>query len=352
MRTISILTRTAIQNSSHCKLPKHAKSVSTSSKKTIPVVDFGRYLIGNANDKAAAAKEVVDAFTKVGFVYLANHGIPDAMLKGVFDKSKAFFNLPLEEKIKIAWETPESNRGYVSPGREKVTQLLDASDVAKLRDQSPDLKESLEIGKEPSTDFQNRWPNHDPQFRATMMQFYDVAHDLHFEVMRSIGLGLGIGERFFDKFCDKKDHNMRLLHYPEVPCSVFEKEGQARAGAHTDYGSITLLFQDDKGGLEVETAEGWTEATPIPGTIVINAGDLLSRWSNDVIKSTNHRVVAPPPEKVTSGATVHPARYSLAYFCNPNMDATIEGLPGIGKVGLYEPVNTKAYMVKRLSATY
>ncbi|KAJ3110996.1 hypothetical protein HDU96_006096 [Phlyctochytrium bullatum] len=331
---------------------RHRKLATSSGG--IPVVDFSRFLRGNAKDKERAAKDVVDAFKNIGFVYISGHGIPDEVLNGVYDKSKRFFDLPLAEKEKIAWETPESNRGYVAPGREKVTQLTDAAEVAKLREASPDLKESLEIGKEPSSDYQNRWPTHDAQFRTTMMRFYDIAHDLHLEVMRSIALGLGLGETFFDKYCDKKDHNLRLLHYPEVPVSVFDNDGQARAGAHTDYGSITLLFQDDRGGLQVQSPDtgAWIQATPIPGTIVINAGDLLSRWSNDVIRSTNHRVVSPPPEKAANGGQVFPARYSIAYFCNPNMDAMIEGLPGIGEAGKYEPVLTKAYMVKRLSATY
>ncbi|KAI8842937.1 hypothetical protein BC829DRAFT_401436 [Chytridium lagenaria] len=327
-------------SSSWASFPASKRLLSTS---VIPVVDFGRYLKGNETDRRAASAEIVQAFKSVGFVYIANHGIEGKMLDTVFEKSKKFFELDLKEKEKIAWETPESNRGYVSPGREKVTQLLDVTEVAKLREQSPDLKESLEIGKEPSSDYQNRWPNHDIEFRPRMLNFYNVAHNLHLEVMRSIGLGLGIGEHFFDKFCDKKDHNLRLLHYPEVPCGVFEKEGQARAGAHTDYGSITLLFQDDKGGLEVMTpSQGWVRATPIPGTIVINAGDLLSRWSNDVIRSTNHRVVSPPPEKA-NGKNVFP---STLFHC------VLLACRELGKEGLYEPVLTKAYMVKRLSATY
>ncbi|KAJ3330737.1 hypothetical protein HDU76_005000, partial [Blyttiomyces sp. JEL0837] len=105
--------------------------------------------------------------------------------------------------------------------------------------------------------------------------------------------------------------------------------------------------------LEVKTPEGkWAPATPIPGTIVVNAADLLARWSNDIIKSTEHRVVSPPPSSITSTTERYPARYSIAYFCNPNMDAVIECLPIVKEVPKYEPVQTKAYMVMRLSATY
>jgi hypothetical protein len=123
-----------------------------------------------------------------------------------------------------------------------------------------------------------------------------------------------------------------------------------------DYGTITLLFQDDRGGLEVLSPKGkFIPATPISDTIVVNAGDLLQRWSNDVIRSTEHRVVSPPtpPENDT-----YPARYSIAYFCNPNWDATIECLDGCfgaaagGQKKKYSPINTHEYLVSRLRATY
>ena len=124
----------------------------------------------------------------------------------------------------------------------------------------------------------------------------------------------------------------------------------------TDYGTMTLLFQDDKGGLEVLSPKGqYVPATPIPGTIVVNAADLLQRWSNDVIKSTEHRVVAPPSPPIDD---MYPARYSIAYFCNPNWDATISCLEGCygdavdGREKRYEPINTHQYLVSRLAATY
>jgi isopenicillin N synthase-like dioxygenase len=123
-----------------------------------------------------------------------------------------------------------------------------------------------------------------------------------------------------------------------------------------DYGTITLLFQDNRGGLEVLSPKsGFVPATPIPDTIVINAGDLLQRWSNDVIRSTEHRVVSPTTPPTDDR---YPARYSIAYFCNPNWDATIECLSGCygdtagGREKRYSPINTHEYLVSRLKATY
>jgi isopenicillin N synthase-like dioxygenase len=118
-------------------------------------------------------------------------------------------------------------------------------------------------------------------------------------------------------------------------------------------GSITLLFQDSRGGLQVKSPLGtFVDATPIPDTIVVNAGDLLARWSNDTIKSTKHRVVEPPapPE-----GDVYPARYSIAYFCNPNFDKFIDAIPGTyadEKEKKYEGVNSGVYLERRLEATY
>lgn len=120
-------------------------------------------------------------------------------------------------------------------------------------------------------------------------------------------------------------------------------------------GSITLLFQDTRGGLQVRSPKGtFVDATPIPDTIVINAGDLLARWSNDTIKSTKHRVVEPPPKPEDEGKDEYPPRYSIAYFCNPNFDKTIEAIPGTYEEGgkKYGPVNSGAYLVQRLTATY
>ena len=119
-------------------------------------------------------------------------------------------------------------------------------------------------------------------------------------------------------------------------------------------GSITLLFQDARGGLQVRSPNGtFVDASPIADTIVVNAGDLLARWSNDTIKSTRHRVVEPP---VPARAGEYPTRYSVAYFCNPNFEQYIEALPGTwGKDGVgkkYAGINSGEYLVQRLSATY
>lgn len=282
----------------------------------------------------------------------------------MFAHSAAFFSRPQSEKDALAWLTPESNRGYVSFGREQLSQSDDKDDVAKLRNQNPDLKESIEIGREGVEGLPNQLPDkfdaEGVEFTQVVRDFFLTCRDLHTQVMRAIALGMGLNQSFFDSYTDGGDNNLRLLHYPPVLKSVFRgKNGRVRAGEHSDYGSITLLFQDNVGGLEVRSPKGtFVRATPVPGTVVVNAGDLLARWSNNMIKSTMHRVVQPPVGDEESEEekedTLYGARYSVAYFCNPNFDRWIEALPGTwensGKK--YSGINSGEYLVKRLTATY
>ncbi|KAI9856350.1 MAG: hypothetical protein M1824_005478 [Vezdaea acicularis] len=339
----------------------------------IPLIDFSLFRQGALNEKVSVAKAVLDGFQTAGFIYLKNHGISSDCVRTVFKESSKFFARPEEQKDSLAWTTPESNRGYVAPGREKVTDLTDPNDVEALRAQAPDLKESMEIGKENEPGYPNHWPDKFDQegeeFKRVMLDFFEECQALNMLVMRSIALGMGLDERYFDQYTDGADNTLRLLHYPPVGKTVFEKnKAQVRAGEHSDYGdsfqyhgltaadadigSITLLFQDDRGGLQVGTPRGtFVDATPIPGTVVVNAGDLLQRWSNDRIKSTKHRVVEPP---IPPASGEYPARYSIAYFGNPNFDKFIDAIPGTyGSEGKkYPGVNSREYLVQRLAATY
>ncbi|KAI4148138.1 MAG: hypothetical protein LQ340_005220, partial [Diploschistes diacapsis] len=266
------------------------------------------------------------------------------------------------QKDSLAWTTPLANRGYVRQGREKVSQSLTADEVTKERAGNPDLKESIEIGREGVAGLPNRWPDFPEdeegrEFKEAMLGFYGKCKEVHRLVMSAIALGLGLGEDYFDGYVVKGDNNLRLLHYPPVAREVFERNrGQVRAGAHTDYGTVTLLWQDGHGGLQVQGDDGgWKDVVPMEDTVVVNAGDLLARWSNGRIRSTRHRVVEPPAE-LAGGAEEYPARYSIAYFCSPDYDKLIEAIPGTygGELGekKFPGVLTEEYLVQRLTATY
>jgi isopenicillin N synthase-like dioxygenase len=328
----------------------------------MPIIDFGAFLHGDQITRQSVAKEVFKGFQDSGFLYLTNHGIPATTVANAFSKSAKFFTRPQSQKDALGWTTPQSNRGYVASGREKVTlaDLNDREEIAKLRASNPDLKESMEIGREGVEGLPNQWPDKldadGAEFAVDMKAFFLTCKSLHMEVMRAIAIGMCLDAGFFDSFTDAGDNNLRLLHYPAVLKSVFkDNPDQVRAGAHSDYGSITLLFQDNVGGLEVQSPQGtWVRATPIDGSIVVNAGDLLNRWSNGTIKSTKHRVIQ-PPAKEGDTSDMYPERYSIAYFCNPNFDRTIEALPGTYQADAdkkWDPIKSGDYLVMRLAATY
>jgi isopenicillin N synthase-like dioxygenase len=214
----------------------------------------------------------------------------------------------------------------------------------------------MEIGRDWDTTWKNQWPSESqvPGFKQNMLDFYETCHVLHVLVMRSIAIGLDLGEHFFDEKIDEKCHNLRLLSYPPIKTTLLQNDGQARVGAHSDYGTVTLLFQDSVGGLEVQnphTGE-FVPAVPIPDTIVVNVGDLLARWSNDVLRSTLHRVVAPTAKGISESMGMTPVRQSIAFFCNPNFSTEVSCLPNCGDLPKYPPVNAGDYVVGRLAVTY
>lgn len=251
-------------------------------------------------------------------------------------------------------------------GREKLATLDETEEIDTRRESIPDLKETMEIGREGVEDLPNRWPDHiddeGKDFKETMLSFFHVCKELHRQIMSAIALGMSLPEHFFDDFVHEGDNNLRLLHYPPVRKETFQKNPhQVRAGEHSDYGSVTLLFQDRHGGLQVRSPKGtFIDAPPIADTIVVNAGDLLARWSNDTIKSTRHRVIEPPKsageDNDNDSSDTYPSRYSVAYFCNPNFNKVIDALPGtygedIHVEKKYSEITAGEYLVQRLTAT-
>ena len=174
-----------------------------------------------------------------------------------------------------------------------------------------------------------------------MIREAQLGRDLH----RAFALDLGLPPDFFEAKLDRPMATLRLLHYPPRPATV--AEGQLGAGAHTDYGNLTLLATDEVGGLEVRRRDGggWIPAPVVPDTFVCNIGDCLMRWTNDVYVSTPHRVVSPAGRE----------RYSVAFFLDPNPDALVaclDSCAGPGRPAKYPPVTAADYLRQRLDATY
>ena len=165
-------------------------------------------------------------------------------MSSIFSRAAKFFARPQDQKEALAWYSAAANRGYTAQGREKLVVLEETGTEAELRKTVPDLKESLEIGRDDQPETPNMWPSGDDEateFRTEMMAFFETSKALHMQVMRAIALGMGIEENWFDGFTDAGDNTLRLLHYPGVSKSIFKRDDgqlQVRAGEHSDYGTV------------------------------------------------------------------------------------------------------------------
>lgn len=309
----------------------------------IPVIDLDCFVSGDAYLCQNVAQEIYQACHEIGFMYVNNSGISPTLIEEIFMEMKQFFKLPFEVKNKVAWSDAVSNRGYVGVERERLDP-----------DKPGDLKEAFNVGKEDnftgdnSSIILNRWPAGQDKFRETVLEFYQACSKVADTILQAFAIALQLPESFFTLNHTDQNHTLRLLHYP--PLNQTPLPGQVRAGEHTDYGTITLLFQDDVGGLQVCTAEGeWIAAPSIPGTIVVNTGDLMQRWTNHIFCSTKHRVMVPADGRKER------SRYSIAFFCHPNNDTQISCLETCQNADfpqLYPPISAGDYLLSRLQATY
>lgn len=309
---------------------------------TIPIIDVSALVAGDSDGMAVVASKIGAACRDIGFFYVANHGVPRALMDAVFATSAAFFAQDEAVKRETLYSAA-GNRGYVPMKGE----ALDPSKPA-------DLKEAYNIGLELADDdlellagrmfrARNLWPAM-PGFRDTMLAYFDACHSLGRALHRAFAGDLGLEPDYFDDKLDRPMAVLRLLHYP--PALTASEAGQMGAGEHTDYGCVTLLATDGVGGLEVRNRAGeWLAAPHVPGAFVCNIGDCLMRWTNDVYVSTPHRVVSPPGQE----------RYSVAFFLDPNPDADIACLPGCAtpdRPARYAPIRGDAFLLSRLSPTY
>jgi isopenicillin N synthase-like dioxygenase len=297
----------------------------------VPVIDIAPFLRGAPADKAQVAEQVGRACRDIGFLVIQGHGVDPTLSERMRAVSRAFFDLPLAEKARVARPAKDVARGYIA---------LDEESLARSRDPGAygsDLNESLVIGQvdPPPAEYANAtaagrhfapnlWPERPPELRETWAAYYRTMGSLAATLMRIFALALDLPEAFFDASIDKHISRLRVRNYPAQ--RVAPAPGQIRAGAHSDYGSLTILATEDKpGGLQVCNAAGeWVDVPIVDDCLIVNIGDLLARWTNDTWVSTLHRVVNPP-----AGAGAESRRQSLVFFHNPNYDAVIESLvPG------------------------
>lgn len=271
----------------------------------IPIIDIGSYSL----DKQKIAKELDEACTTSGFFYVSNHGISPELIDQMKKLSAQFFALPETEKLKIAM--PIS--GYAWRGFFPVN--------GELTSGKPDRKEGIYFGQELSSEHSkvrtsvplhgaNLFPTQPAELKSVVLEYINQVAQLAQTILKAMALALHLDENYFyEKYTADPLILFRIFHYPAQD-NDYDQWG---VGEHTDYGLLTLLLQDDVGGLQVKTPQGWIDAPPIKGTFVCNIGDMLDRITGGYYKSTPHRVIN------TSGKS----RYSFPIFFDPGFDTII-----------------------------
>lgn len=313
----------------------------------VPVIDIGA-------DPADVAAQMDEACRRVGFLTITGHGVDPSVIAKAWEAARAFFDLPLAHKQSVAMPPGGYPYGYSGFTAETLARSLG-------NETPPDLKESLAVGPRglvpgPSSPAEEwafsptLWPDAVlPGLRPAWEAYFTAMGELAARLMRFAAIALGLEAHHFDRLLDRHASAMRALNYPALTSPA--TAGQLRAGAHTDYGTLTILLQEDKpGGLQVQRPDGsWADVPAIPGSFVINLGDAMARWTNDRWVSTMHRVVLPP-----AGAGPTARRQSIAFFHNANWDAVIECLPTClepGEAPKYEPIEAGPHLMSKFQST-
>ena len=285
----------------------------------IPVIDF---------KKDNVLEEIRKAYTTVGFAVFTNtlNNTDSTSMTEWFEVIKTFFDLPLETKKKYAYQ-PELNQGYSVIGEERVD--LDAPE---------DINETFNYNPDRMTE--DLWPTEIANFKDLALNTIRLNNELTNRILHNFDCILGTGDLLVD--AHKQPHNnTRIIHYPAYDGPI--KENQKRIGEHTDYGTLTLLWQiNDVPGLQVKDLKGdWHPVPYKEGGVIVNIGDILQRWTNDYFVSTYHRVV---------NSHIHLPRYSMPHFVDPTPGTVVKNLTNAPSK--YEPIESLAYLKWRLAQSY
>ena len=290
----------------------------------IPVVDLDR-------PSSVVSGELDEVGHESGFFQIVGHGLDDAMLTRTWSAVRAFFDLPLADRRSVQRPQPDYPFGYVAMAGETLSNSLGDGGLA-------DLKETFNIGpvdspRLPPNDpdeallfSPNLWPSALPELRPALENYFREMDGLAQKMMGLFAVGLGLDAQFFADKIDRGTSALRALNYPDQATPPVP--GQLRAGAHTDYGTLTILRQDNApGGLEVldHRTNSWVPVPSVPNAFVINVGDMLAQWTNDRWRSTLHRVVNPPSSP--PGFSLSSRRQSMAFFHNANFNCEVACLP-------------------------
>lgn len=308
----------------------------------IPVIDFAGMLGSDEAAKRRVADEVRSACVNAGFFYIVNHGIPQQAVDAMFDETRRFFDLPLDDKLKLRAKNTEHFCGYVSFREESSDAVNGMGDLHEAYDFATEAKTVGDLTI--NADYRavsNQWPDDLPGFRDTMTDYAVSIRVLTRQIFGAFALALDLPENYFDTLTDRPLSLGRLLFYPTQDPKDDQLIGN---GPHTDHECFTILCQDKEiQALQVRNKRGeWIDAPPLEGSFVVNIGDLMARWTNDRFASTLHRVANFSGKK----------RYSIPFFIGANPDAVIEVLPSCvsdDNPAKYGPIVTGDYVLGLIS---
>jgi isopenicillin N synthase-like dioxygenase len=314
----------------------------------LPIIDMATYRAGAPDAKARLVEEIATRSRELGFFYLINHGVPDALLADQLGWTRRFFDLSLSDKLALDFRNHPVRRGYEPMALQTLQQGM-----------QPDQKETFSFGRELADDHwlmrerapfegPNQWPasadGFDAEaFRLQMEAYREAMIGLGGELCGLLAASLGLGEDYFADALADPNANVRLLHYPPQPSQA--AADRLGCGAHTDWGLITILLQDDCGGLEIELSSGdWLKATPTHGALIVNLGDMIVRLTAGRYASNVHRVLNTQPGR---------DRYSVATFYNPHAFYVVDCAPTcVPAAGKPEPITFADHINAMIARTY
>ena len=302
----------------------------------IPKIDISE--IEEKEFSRTLLQDFFNAYNKYGFGYIINHGIEKTLIEQLFQVSKQFHSQPLSEKMRVALD--HNHRGYIA--------INTSTDVnSKLADvKKPNQSESFMMMREDKSELPdvylsgpNQWPKLE-NFKEVLEKYTCNMTKLGRNLMRLALLSSGVKDLSVMQSLDTPTIWLRLLHYP--PISKNSPSDLYGSAPHTDFGCLTILAQDEIGGLQVQTREGeWIDVPKLEGSFVVNVGDMLSRYTNGLLRSTPHRVINKSGKE----------RFSCPFFFDPNTNTVVQPLKGTGKPK-FSPINFGEFLREELEASY
>ncbi|KAL3459730.1 hypothetical protein BJX64DRAFT_278961 [Aspergillus heterothallicus] len=314
----------------------------------IPIIDLTNMCSPHLEQRKSVAIEIFNACTNVGFFYIKNHGVPQELVDGAFGEARRFFH-ELSDQQKMELDISKNTEFY---GYAPIRSTPAATGQVRRR-----LFESINFGYEPQFDDAavgsedngpSFWPKEEelPAFKRNLGEYYRSVMNLSRNLLRMFALGLDLDEDFFDQFFKRPGVLLKLNHYPRSLPLDDDAARDAGIGAHSDLESFTILAQDEVKSLEVLSKDGqWVEAKPVRGTFVVNIGDAMAMWTNDLFLSTIHRAFNREGK----------ARYSIPFFFGADYNAVMETLPSCitaARPVKYKPITAGEHVRMKLNLTY